>query len=38
VGFTMIWINGIPWNIPVYYADMEDVAEAFPWYTFPPAN
>lgn len=37
-GFSHIWINGIPWLVPVFFADMDTVSQAYPWYSYPVAH
>jgi len=35
-GMTFIWINGIPWLIPVYFPHTETVNSVYPWLQYPP--
>lgn len=35
-GSTMIFINGIPWMVPVYYPTQYEVQALTPWYPWPP--
>lgn len=35
-GNTVIFINGIPWTIPVYYPTQAEINAVVPWYPWPP--
>lgn len=35
-GYSYIWINGIPFLVPVYFPHQQYVQQKFPWYNYDP--